>query len=113
LCKIVPLLVFVKISKFDKNDIVTVSYNNEKIWHEDCGLLNGILEPGMEYFFRAISGDIDTTDPLITIHSRLENRATEWEEFNTAPIPEPATMLLLGSGLLGVVGYGRKKFFKK
>jgi hypothetical protein len=31
----------------------------------------------------------------------------------TAPIPEPTTMLLLGSGLLGLVGYGRKKFFKK
>ena len=30
-----------------------------------------------------------------------------------APIPEKASIFLLGSGMIGLAGYGRRKFFKE
>jgi len=34
------------------------------------------------------------------------------QENDVAPVPEPATILLISTGLLGIVGYSRKKFKK-
>ena len=55
--------------------------------------------------------DFVFTGHVFALH--FSNVINTFGKDSTAPIPEPATMFLLGIGLIGIAGFGRKKLFKK
>jgi hypothetical protein len=56
----------------------------------------------------------DFWDGIIKLSSStLDLSWTDGTDPGTAPVPEPATILLMGTGLLGLVAYSRKRFSKK
>jgi hypothetical protein len=69
--------------------------------------------------------DISNLTPLSFIYSSLNTtgifptgdlfNGSDFTKFivsESTPVPEPSTMMLLGSGLVGLVGYGRRRFKK-
>ena len=73
----------------------------------------GLLVPGHPYFFAAASVDFDTTEPSSSINVTWESRSREFLAFTPTPVPEPTSLLLVGSCLTVLTGVAWRQLRRK
>lgn len=79
--------------QLDSFTLATLTFGTLDIGTSTLGLSNVVLSD----VSGSSLGDVDVTGGSVGV----------------AAVPEPATIFLLGSGLIGLAGYGRRKFKKK
>lgn len=89
---------------------IFAEYNTLAIDDSTPGVLTNYLEASFDrkLFGNAVLGD----EWLLSWTMQCGNDVLQ-HTASPAPVPEPTTMLLLGTGLIGLATFGRKKVFKQ
>jgi PEP-CTERM motif-containing protein len=95
-----------ELTAYDASDNFLESYTLPQVWWDNNGEFYGIATANIAYatLIQTTTVYDNPTDWIL-----IDNFTYQGSE----PVPEPSTILLMGAGLLGLVGYNRKRFSKK
>lgn len=91
------------------NEVLAISLSVPNAFTDDGGgWLGGYYPAELTYPYGALYVSVDGSPLEEKVGYDLNFRTY----VNNNPVPEPTTMLLFGAGLVGLAGFGRKKFKK-
>ena len=103
-----------KTGTYEFNKSAWNTYSDMMIVLKDGGIEDGGIEDGDKYYwFAYLLNDGNFSGTWTYPEGKEISHLSVYGSTTGVPVPEPATILLLGAGLLGLVGYNRKRLIKK